>query len=111
MHSYFLRTSTIICFVPTSDKFDKSIFEGPNGTLVEIKILTLKSYMMRPLTNLTIVETKRITVEIGKIIYGAGSPKFIWAPVYSCTHWLRPRNSPPPPAFGLLYECAIGEPR
>ncbi len=21
------------------------------------------------------------------------SPKFIWAPVHSCTHWLRPRNS------------------
>ncbi len=24
------------------------------------------------------------------------SPTFIWAPVYSCTIWLRPRNSPPP---------------
>jgi hypothetical protein len=24
--------------------------------------------------------------------------------VYSCTHWLRPRNSsPPPPTFGLTY--------
>ncbi len=23
------------------------------------------------------------------------SPKFIWAPVYSCIHWLRPRNLPP----------------
>ncbi len=22
--------------------------------------------------------------------------------VYSCTHWLRPRNSPPPPAFGPI---------
>ncbi len=22
---------------------------------------------------------------------GVRSPKFIWAPVYSCTHWLRPR--------------------
>ncbi len=31
--------------------------------------------------------------------------RFIWAPVYSCTHWLRPRN--PPPAFGLIYEGAI----
>jgi hypothetical protein len=32
-----------------------------------------------------------------------------------CTafHWLRPRNSPPPPAFGLIviYEGAIGQPR
>jgi hypothetical protein len=43
--------------------------------------------------------------------YGVRSPKFIWAPVYSCTHWLRPRNSPPPPAFGLTYEGAIGQPR
>jgi hypothetical protein len=23
-----------------------------------------------------------------------------WAPVYSCTHWQRPRNSPPPPHLG-----------
>jgi hypothetical protein len=29
--------------------------------------------------------------------------------VYSCTHWLRPRNSPPPPSFGLIYESAIGQ--
>jgi hypothetical protein len=28
--------------------------------------------------------------------------------VHSCTHWLRPRNSPPPPAFGLISEGAIG---
>jgi hypothetical protein len=32
--------------------------------------------------------------------------------VYSCIHWLRPRNpTPPPPAFGLIYEGAIGQPR
>jgi hypothetical protein len=30
--------------------------------------------------------------------------------VHSCTHWLRPRN-PPPPAFGLVYEGAIGQQR
>ncbi len=29
---------------------------------------------------------------------GVRSPKFIWAPVYSCTHWLRPAS--PPPHFG-----------
>ncbi len=30
--------------------------------------------------------------------------------VYSCTHWLRPRNPPPPPpAFGLIYEDAIDQ--
>jgi hypothetical protein len=28
--------------------------------------------------------------------YLSRSPKFIWAPVYNCTHWLRPRNPPPP---------------
>ncbi len=28
--------------------------------------------------------------------------------VHKCTHWLRPRN-PPPPAFGLIYEGAIGQ--
>jgi hypothetical protein len=32
--------------------------------------------------------------------------------VHSCSHLLRPRNSPsPPPAFGLIYEGAIGQPR
>jgi hypothetical protein len=33
--------------------------------------------------------------------------------VHSCTYWLRPRDSPPPPAFGLvlLYESAIGQQR
>jgi hypothetical protein len=30
--------------------------------------------------------------------------------VHSCTHWLRPRN-PLPPAFGLISEGAIGQPR
>ncbi len=32
--------------------------------------------------------------------------------VHSCTHWLRPRDPPPPPnppAFGLIYEGAIGQ--
>ncbi len=42
-----------------------------------------------------------------EIKYGVRSPKFIWAPLYSCSHWLRPRNSPPPPLFGLIYEGAI----
>jgi hypothetical protein len=35
------------------------------------------------------------------VSHGVRSPKFIWAPVYSCTHCLRPRNSqPPPPHLG-----------
>jgi hypothetical protein len=28
--------------------------------------------------------------------HGVESPKFIWALVYSCTHWLRPHNPSPP---------------
>ncbi len=44
--------------------------------------------------------------------YGVRSQKFIWAPVYSCTHWLRPLPPPPhPSAFGLIYKGAIGQPR
>jgi hypothetical protein len=31
--------------------------------------------------------------------------------VHSCTHWLRSRNSLPPPAFGRVYEGAIGQQR
>ncbi len=48
-----------------------------------------------------------------RVKYGVRFAKFIWAPVYSCTHWLRPHNSPPPhpPAFGLIYEGAIGHSR
>ncbi len=41
-----------------------------------------------------------------QVKYGVRSLKFIWAPVYSCTHWLRPRNSPSP-----LHLGAIGQPR
>ncbi len=29
--------------------------------------------------------------------------------MYSCPHWLRPRNSPFPPAFGLIYEGGFGQ--
>jgi hypothetical protein len=45
-----------------------------------------------------------------EVKYGVGSPKFIWAPVYSCTHWLRSRNSPPLPLLWFIYEGAIGQP-
>jgi hypothetical protein len=32
--------------------------------------------------------------------YGVRSLKFIWAPVYSSTHWLRPPQLPLPPHLG-----------
>jgi hypothetical protein len=31
--------------------------------------------------------------------------------VYNCTHWLRPRSSPPPPAFVRIYKGTIGQTR
>jgi hypothetical protein len=31
--------------------------------------------------------------------------------VQSCTHWLRPGTLPHPPALGLVYEGAIGQPK
>ncbi len=41
--------------------------------------------------------TYQLGLHIGK--YGVRSPKFFWAPVYNCAHWLRHRNHPP---SGLL---------
>ncbi len=35
-----------------------------------------------------------------KVKYGVWSPKFIWASVYSCSHWQIPRNPPSPPHLG-----------
>jgi hypothetical protein len=36
-----------------------------------------------------------------KVKYGVRYPKFIWAPVYSCNHWMRP------PLGSNMYEGAI----
>ncbi len=44
-----------------------------------------------------------------KVKYGVRSPKLILAPVCSCCYWLRPRNSHHLPAFGLMFEGAIGQ--
>ncbi len=45
----------------------------------------------------------------GTFKYGVRSPKLLGLYVYSCTHWLRPCNSTPPPAFGLINESVIGQ--
>jgi hypothetical protein len=42
--------------------------------------------------------------------YGVRSPKFIWAPCAQLCS-LAEAPQPPPPAFGLIYEGAIGQPR
>jgi hypothetical protein len=44
-------------------------------------------------------ETHRLNMELD-------FPKFILAPVYSCTYWLT-RNSPPSPVFGLLCTAVL----
>jgi hypothetical protein len=36
---------------------------------------------------------------------------FIEPHVHSCTHWMAEALQLPPPAFGLIYEGAIGQPR
>ncbi len=35
-----------------------------------------------------------------QVKYGVRSPKFLRAPVSSCTHWLRPQPTPVPPRLG-----------
>ncbi len=39
-------------------------------------------------------QTKVNPVSHHRVKYGVRSLKFIWAPVYSCTHWPRPRTPP-----------------
>ncbi len=47
-----------------------------------------------------------------QVRYGVRSPKvYLGSCVQLCAHWLRPRNSPLPPAFGFIYEGAIGQPK
>jgi hypothetical protein len=55
-------------------------------------------------------DTRMICFSSGHTVvkYGGRSPKFkvhlgsMSRDVHSCTHWLRPRNSPPYPVFGLV---------
>ncbi len=50
----------------------------------------------------------RLNIELGlQKLFG------LLCTLYSCTYWLRPPQLPPPPspAFGLIYEGAIGQPR
>jgi hypothetical protein len=85
----------------------------PNGLYYwRVIIVCVQQYVI----NRTIVQTNRcvpcmkrpifITLE-AEVTYGVRSPKFIWVPVYSCPHWLRRRNSPPPPRHLGLYTRAL----
>jgi len=48
-------------------------------------------------TTLRVTGSHRLKMELQ---VGRRSPKFIWAPVYSCICWLRPRKSPATPHLG-----------
>ncbi len=56
-----------------------------------------------------------LQITIAQVKYGGRSPKFIVGSlsrdVHSCTHWLRPRNSPSPGRLDSYYEGAIGPQR
>jgi hypothetical protein len=71
----------------------------------------MRSYRAHKCHHLDCVSNENAFMSVEIIgLNGVRSPKFIWAPVYSCTFWLRLRNSPHPPAFELIYEYegAIG---
>jgi hypothetical protein len=64
----------------------------------------------RPLRSLK--DKKSFSELVGGVKYGVRSPKFFWAPcvkLFSLAESLRPRNYPPPPAFGLIYEGKIDD--
>jgi hypothetical protein len=51
---------------------------------------------------------------VPKLKYGVRSPNFNWAlcaQLYSLTETPKPPPPHPPPAFGLIYEGGIGQPR
>ncbi len=57
-----------------------------------------------------LVELKQFGNMMAQVKYGVRSPKFIWAP---CAQLYSLAETPavPPPAFGLIYEGAIGKRR
>ncbi len=59
-------------------------------------------FVIRKRGEIDLFETKRdLSVSIESYVkYGVRSPKFIWAPMYSCTRWLRLATSPLPPHLG-----------
>jgi hypothetical protein len=65
----------------------------------------MKRYLLAVL--ITVLEVSEYINQIGSYLQS-----LFGLHVQSCTHWLRPRNLlPPPPAFGFIYEDAIGQPR
>jgi hypothetical protein len=103
---------------------------GCDGTASQSNSLPALSRYLRPVTNLlytydphrrlvrpwmvadsrfmvTFTGTLRLNIELDlQSLFGLLSRDR-----HSCTHWLRPLSSPPPSAFGLVYEGAIGQPR
>jgi hypothetical protein len=65
---------------------------------------------LHPLKFLLLVPDQRIIIRKKDLL--KKSSLTFWAPcaLHSCTHWLRFRT-PPPAAFGFIYEGAIGQAR
>jgi hypothetical protein len=82
-----------------------TVFVG-NLSLLKFSVfqipLSLKLYLS-PLLFMTINHRLKIELDL-QSLFGFH--------VHICTHWLRPATAtPPPPAFGRIYEGAIGQPK
>jgi hypothetical protein len=71
------------------------------GFLSDLKEKTMLEYSLRKPSQVC------FCLLYTQVKYGFRSPKFICAQLYS----LAENSQPPPPAFGHIYEGAIGQPR
>jgi hypothetical protein len=109
---------------PPTPLLSSSGFRRTNHQVFSLRRSSLFSFLVslseqRVCTSLFLSESHHLSLYLSKIFsfhnlllkpmvkYGVRSPKFIWAPVYSCTHWLRPRNLPPLPPHLGSYKRAL----
>ncbi len=90
----------------TRDSFDLLQREGGGVTTVSLLSLLNKSHYPLPDR-----KSKKLSAFYAWLNMELNLQTLFGLCVYSCTHWLRPRNSPFPLAFRLIYEGAIGQPR
>jgi hypothetical protein len=68
------------------------IYEGaigqPRWTTFHCDPLRIRKAILLTMAKQT--KTEAFMMDYGGITNGVRSSKFIWAPVYICTHWLRP---------------------
>ncbi len=80
--------------IPTAEfgmVFGRNCFLGHRKKIAKVLMST---FTCRSLSSIS----PRIGQIYTEVKYGGRFTKFIWVQCHhSCTHWLRPRNSPPPP--------------